>query len=237
MTMSMSLRLRKFALTAHIAFSVGWIGAVAAFFALSIAGMTSQSAEVVRSAYLSMNLISLYIIVPLSLAALATGLIQSLGTSWGLFRHYWVIVKFFVTVLSVVVLLMHQYTAVAAAAKVVSGAGGTLPRAQLSSLGFVLVRASGLGMLALIVVTTLSVYKPWGLTQYGRHERQAQYQLSTAGIPLISKPFEVSGPLNEPPRDALPRGLKMFLVASVGVLLLIFIISMHLTGHGFHHGH
>ena len=234
----MNPRLRKFALTAHVAFSVGWIGAAAAFFALSIAGMTSQSAEVVRSAYLSMNLISLYIIVPLSLAALATGLIQSLGTPWGLFRHYWVVIKFFLTVLSVVVLVLHQYTAVAAAARIVSGADGVLPSTKLSSIEFVLVRASGLGMLVLLVATTLSVYKPWGLTQYGRRKQEArQYQLSTLGMARISGTENTLSPLNEPARDSFPRGLKMFLVASVGVLLVILIVSMHITGHTLHHAH
>lgn len=68
--MTMTPRLRKLALTAHITFSVGWLGAVAGFLALSIAGLTSHDAEVVRGAYLSMNLIGLYIIVPMSFAAL-----------------------------------------------------------------------------------------------------------------------------------------------------------------------
>ncbi len=205
----MNPRLRKFALTAHIAFSVGWIGAVAAFFALSIAGMTSHSAEVVHGAYLSMNLISIYIIVPLSLAALATGLIQSIGTPWGLFRHYWVVVKFFLTILSVAVLLMHQYSAVATAARVVSGSAGTLLRAQLGSVGFVLMRASGLGMLVLIVVMTLSVYKPWGLTVYGRCKQEARrYQLSAASMAGSTEAESASGAIDEPTRDAFRAGSK-----------------------------
>ena len=140
----MTPRLSKLALTAHIAFSVGWIGAAAAFLVLSIAGLTSRDAETVRGAYLAMNLIGLYIIVPLSMAALATGLIQSLGTPWGLFRQHWVLVKLLLTIVSIGVLLMHQFTAVTQAAKLVSGAAaGTLPSADLGREGFVLVRASG----------------------------------------------------------------------------------------------
>lgn len=230
--------LRKIALTAHVAFSVAWIGAAAAFFALSIAGMTSQDAEIVRSAYLSMNLISLYIIVPLSLAALATGLIQALGTPWGLFRHYWVAVKLCLTILSVAVLLMHQYSAMAAAIRIMSGADGTLPATGVASVGFVLMRASGLGILVLIVVTTLSVYKPWGLTAYGRRKQEARrYQLSAVAVAGISESQNASELARERTRDAVPRALKIFLLAGAGALLLVFIVSMHLTGHGFHHGH
>lgn len=47
---AMTARVRKLALTAHITFSVGWLGAVAGFLALSIAGLVSQDDEMVRGA-------------------------------------------------------------------------------------------------------------------------------------------------------------------------------------------
>jgi len=75
----MTPALRKLTITAHVTFSVGWLGAVAAFLVLSIAGLTSQDAEVVRGAYLSMNLISRFVIIPMCFAALATGLLQALA--------------------------------------------------------------------------------------------------------------------------------------------------------------
>src|SRR5713226_9735308 len=60
----MTPALRKLTITAHVAFSVGWLGAVAAFLVLSIAGLASHDAEVVRGAYLSMDLISRFIVIP-----------------------------------------------------------------------------------------------------------------------------------------------------------------------------
>ncbi len=103
--MTLTPHLRKFALTAHVVFSVGWLGAVAAFLVLSIAGLNSRDTGVVAGAYLSMNLIGLYVIVPMSLASLATGLVQALGTQWGLFRHYWVLMKFLLALLATYALL------------------------------------------------------------------------------------------------------------------------------------
>ena len=88
----MRSNLRKFVRTAHVIFTVGWLGTVAAFLALAIAGLTSQNVEMVRAAYLAMELITRFVIVPLSFAPLLTGPILSLGTSWGLFRHYWILV-------------------------------------------------------------------------------------------------------------------------------------------------
>jgi hypothetical protein len=158
--------LRKFALTTHVTCSVGWIGAVAAFLALSIAGLTSRDADVVRSAYVAMNLVSLYIIVPLGLAALATGLIESLGKQWGLLRHYWVVVKLLLTVGATGLLLLHQFTTVTVAAqRVLGAAAGTLPSA--GRLATQLVVEATLAILVLVGATALSVYKPEGLTSYG----------------------------------------------------------------------
>src|SRR5258708_11390948 len=101
-------RLRKFALTAHVTASVGWLGAVAAFLAVAIAGLTSGDTPMVRAAYLAMGLTGWFVIVPLSLASLLTGLGQALGTTWGLFRHYWVLAKLLITVVATILLLVHM---------------------------------------------------------------------------------------------------------------------------------
>jgi len=104
----MTLALRKFSLTAHIILSVGWLGAVVAYLALAIVGLTSHGAQMVRVAYLSMEFIGWYVIVPFSLATLLAGLVESLGTQWGLFRHWWVLVKFLLTTEATIVLLRHM---------------------------------------------------------------------------------------------------------------------------------
>jgi hypothetical protein len=60
---TMTPSLRKLVLTAHITFSVGWIGAVAAFLALAIAGLTSHDVQMVRAASLAMELTARFVIV------------------------------------------------------------------------------------------------------------------------------------------------------------------------------
>jgi len=206
--------LRKLTITAHVSFSVGWLGATAAFLALSIAGLTSHDAELVRGAYLSMDLISRFAIIPMCFAAVATGLVQALGTPWGLFRHYWILVKFGLAILATFALLVHQFGAMAVAAKQVSGvAPETLFSPDLGPLKTQLVLAPSLAILLLLAVTTIGVYKPWGLTQYGR--RQQQERRGVVGQPDSRAPF----------------GARV-LFAIVGVLVLVFVV-LHLTGHGF----
>ncbi len=164
----MTPRLRKFALTAHVTSSVGWLGAVGSFLALALAALTSQSAEIVRATYITMELTGWYVIAPLCIAALVTGLIVSIGTPWGLFRHYWVLVKFLITVIAALILFGFTQTL---------GSLGEL--ADNPALSIEVLRTlnqspaihSGGGLLALLVTTILAVYKPWGMTPYGRHKR------------------------------------------------------------------
>jgi hypothetical protein len=164
--MTMTPRLRKLVLTTHIAASVGWLGAVAVFLGLGVAGMTAQDAQMVRGAYLAMEPAAWYVVVPLALASLLTGLVQSLGTSWGLFRHYWILFKFLINLAAITVLLMYTQTLsyladVAAQTTVSSDDLGVLrtPSVVLHSI---------LALLLLLVATVLAVYKPRGMTPYGQ---------------------------------------------------------------------
>ncbi len=104
-TRTMSPRLRKFVLTIHIAVSVGWIGAAVDYLSLFIAAMSSQDAQMLRGAWLAMDLIGWFVIVPLAVAALLTGVIMALGTKWGLFQHYWVLGSFLLTLIATIILL------------------------------------------------------------------------------------------------------------------------------------
>ena len=160
----MTPRVRKLALTAHIIASVGWIGADAAFLALAIAGLNSRDVQATSATYVAMGLIAWRVIIPLGFAALLTGLVQALGTKWGLFRHYWIVVKFLIAVIALGVLLIHtQPINVAARA----APEMRISRGDLHAARVQLVVAAGAGLVVLLVATSLAVFKPRGLTPYG----------------------------------------------------------------------
>jgi hypothetical protein len=229
----MTPSLRKLLLTAHITFSVGWFGAVAAFLALAIAGLTSRDAQMVRTAYLAMELTARFVIVPLALASLISGLIESLGTPWGLFRHYWVLVKLLLTIFATIVLLAKMPLIGYAARR---AAETTLSRADLRAVGIQLAAHATGGLLVLLVVTALSVYKPWGLTRYGQtRQQERRYEPRRSRQTVGVKPM--SSPGNETIGDGHSRGLRISLAAGVAAFLVVIHISMYLTGHSFHHGH
>jgi hypothetical protein len=209
--MLMTPSVRKLALTAHVTSSVGWFGAVGAFLSLAIAGLTSHNPQTVRAAYLSMELITWMVIVPASIAALLTGVVQSLGTTWGLFRYHWVVAKLMLTVIATIILLVHTQpigrVAAVAATRVLSGG-------DLRQLRLQLVADAAAALVALLVVTTLSVYKPWGLTAYGRR------------VDVVA----VSAPQG---RTANARWKTLWIVGLIVAIVLFAVL--HLLSGGIHH--
>ncbi len=206
--MIMTPRLSKLALTSHITASVGWLGAVVVFLVLAITGVTSNNNQLVSAAYLAMELSAWYVIVPLCLASLLTGLIQSLGTKWGLFKHYWIIVKLFITMAATIFLLLHMqpisYLAGVAA-------NTSFSNTQEFGLRIQIITQAGAAIIVLLAVTTISIYKPWGKTQL-----------------ILSTPNKFN---NIPVKGSLKKSWGFYLGIGLVGVVVIFII-MHLLGGG-----
>lgn len=168
--------LRKFALTAHVTFSVGWLGAVATYLGLAIAALVSDSGPMVRAAYLAMELVIKFIILPFSLASLLTGLVSSLGTTWGLFRHYWVVFKLVLNIFANIILFLYMQS--------ISYYAGVAAGMDLSEADLAVLRDpthvlhSGGALVVLLVATVLGVYKPRGITPYGRRKQHEERKVS-----------------------------------------------------------
>jgi len=171
--MIMPPRVRQLALTAHVTCSVGWIGAVLVFLALAIIGLTSPDDQTVRGVYIVMQPAAWSVLVPLALATLITGIVQGLGTTWGLFRHYWVLFKLLIAGFSTIILLIYMET-FRVMASVASDSTADLgivrnPSPRLHAV---------LALVVLLVANVLAIYKPRGLTPYGRRKQRDQRKQS-----------------------------------------------------------
>lgn len=161
----LSPSLRKPLLVLHVVSTLGWIGAAAAFLALSVIGLNGDDPAAARGAYLSMDIIARTVIVPLAFLSITTGVVQGVCTRWGLFRHYWIAAKLVITTLAAVVLL-----------SVIEPLGHMADIAADPSLDMesidadrrsLVIHSAG-GIVTLLVPTVLSIYKPRGLTPWGR---------------------------------------------------------------------
>jgi len=167
---------RKLMLVLHVGASVGWLGAVAASLALGVIGLTADDPAVVRGVYQVLEPVGWSTLVPFSVAGLLTGLIQALGTTWGLVRHYWVLFKLLMNVFATGILLLYMQTLAMLAGMAADPAGGV---AQLRNPSPVLHAAAA--VVLLLVALVLSVYKPRALTGYGQR-RAARSAATPAAV-------------------------------------------------------
>lgn len=160
--------LRKLVLATHVTTSVGWLGAVIVFLALAVLGMTSSDPATVRGAYLVMQPTGTYVLVPLAVLSLTTGVISGLGTKWGLVQHYWVLIKLLITAVSTAVLVLYLQTfRLLAEAAANPATPLTVVRNASPTLH------SALALIVLLGATVLAIYKPRGITGWGWRRRPA----------------------------------------------------------------
>lgn len=178
MAKKMPRSLRKLVLTVHVVVSVGWIGIEAGLLALGLTGLYTRDPEVLRAAYVAAGIFGGIFLVPVSMGTLVTGVLLSVGTPWGLIRHYWVLVKFVLTVALVASgILVLNRSLQEAAVRVSEVPLSTLTSADVGTLRFQIVAAVSVALLLLITATTLSVYKPWGRTWFGRRKVVARREV------------------------------------------------------------
>lgn len=212
--MVMPPKIRKFMLVSHITFSVSWIGAVVCFMALAISGLNNIDPQILSSNYSAMNLIAQFVIVPLAFATLISGIVQGLGTSWGLIQHYWIVAKLSITVVSTVILLLKLRLINELASAGLDIGNPSFSQARLE----LMVHAAG-GILLLLIATFLSVYKPKGITPYGRKKMN---------LPIEGVNESIS---DKPKRSSLAYALRIVVFGILAALIIKHLMDGGLKNH------
>lgn len=155
-------QVRRLLLLIHIVFSLGWIGGVVTYLAVAVSALTASGELGIRSAWIAMEIIGWYALVPLAVGTVVTGVVLSLVTPWGLLRHYWVIISLVLTLFSTIVLILHMPDVSSTAAVARAGVS-----ADVMQLGSDLAHPA-IGLVVLLVVAVLNTWKPRGLTRRGQ---------------------------------------------------------------------
>jgi hypothetical protein len=161
----MSVRLRKIVVVLHVISSVSWLGLTIGNLVLTITGLTSDNPTTQHAVYQVMGILGDTLFIPMSVTAFGTGTLLGLFTSWGLFQHRWVAVKFWLTLIAVVLTPLSLLPGIHAAAATVSH---TPPDqvADVDASGAISAACVSLTMYTISVV--LSIFKPWGRTTLER---------------------------------------------------------------------
>ncbi|MFD5386562.1 DUF2269 domain-containing protein [Streptomyces sp. NPDC127074] len=160
---------RRGLLVVHVVVSVGWLGLTLGMLALGITGAVADSAEEAGAVYRSMNVLGDWLLIPISLLSLVSGIVLALGTPWGLARHRWVYVKFWLT------LLTTAATAFALRAGINSAMADVVADRAVGATRDLVV-APSVSLSIYTFLTAISVIKPWGLTARGRRLRATKHR-------------------------------------------------------------
>ncbi|MFG3282757.1 DUF2269 domain-containing protein [Streptomyces sp. NPDC048111] len=147
-------------LVAHVAVSVSWLGLTFGLLALGITACTTDSPTMTGAAYSAMKVFGDWLVLPIALTTLVSGVVLSLGTPWGLARHRWVWIKFWLTLITLCL------SAFLLRPEINSATAADVPDISL-------VAAPVVSSSAYFFMTAISVLKPWGLTKRGREHRAA----------------------------------------------------------------
>jgi hypothetical protein len=159
-------RWRNLLLATHIVVAVGALGTDAVLLTLGVTGLASSDPDLIRAAYLAMDLL---VAAALALAALLTGVLLGLGTRWGLARHWWVLAKLVLAiVLASAAVLVLRPSLNQAAADALAVPLAELPAAGIGQVAVRVTTAPIVGVLLLTTAVVLAVYKPWGQTRFRR---------------------------------------------------------------------
>jgi hypothetical protein len=174
-------RLRKLLLTCHITLSVGWLGVEAAQVVLGGAGLLTGNPAHMRAVYLVMELLGTTLVPPLAVGSLLTGILLGLGTPWGLLSHYWMLAKLSLNLALIVnghFVLRHWLEQQAERALAVAPDSLTGP--HVGAVRVQVLAGVGVSLAVLVTAATLSVYKPWGRTRFGRRDASTRLRIGSA---------------------------------------------------------
>ncbi|QCX77756.1 hypothetical protein C9F11_20610 [Streptomyces sp. YIM 121038] len=157
---------RRATLVVHVAASAGWLGLTLGLLALATAAITTDSHPTIEASVRAMKVFTDWLVLPLALLTLLSGLLLSLGTSWGLARHRWVYTKFWLTLATTAASTFALRPGINEAVATVS-AGDALASSTDLIMGPIV------SLSAYLFMTVISVLKPWGPTRRGRRLRAA----------------------------------------------------------------
>ncbi|MCF3118484.1 DUF2269 domain-containing protein [Streptomyces arenae] len=169
--MKLSRPARRATLVVHVVGAAGWLGLTLGLLALALTAITTESPTSIEAAVRSMKVFTDWLVLPLALLTLLSGLLLSLGTPWGLARHRWVYAKFWLTLATTAASAFSLRPGInATAATVAAGDPLTDPSG--------LIAGPIVSLSAYVFMTVISVLKPWGLTRRGRKQRGEMHRAS-----------------------------------------------------------
>lgn len=161
-TIQVRKRGRQWLLFAHVVLSIGWLGAGAANVVLAVTAVRTSDADTTRVCYRLIHVLDFALVIPLAFGSLASGVLISLATKWSLWRYWWVVIKFALTVLVIV------FSTFGVGVWVEQSIDATSVPGANSPVAFALIIGALSNVAAFLFMTWASIAKPWPKTPWAK---------------------------------------------------------------------
>jgi Predicted integral membrane protein (DUF2269) len=158
---------RKLLLTVHVITAVSVLGIDLALLVLGIWSVRGADPQTI---YPAAHLVATWLLAPLAIVALGTGVLLGLLTQWGLLRYWWVTIKLALTAILTTIILFVLVPRLGVAADAATALDSS-PFTDAERLALLIAPAAGVALLILIVA--LAIYKPpWRLRSRAKRQHE-----------------------------------------------------------------
>lgn len=155
---------RKLVLLLHIATAGTWLGIDIVLGILVLTALLSGDSLGAASAVASTGYFATWPLAVTGLLCLLTGVLLGLGSKYGLVRYWWVAVKL---VINVVLVTLVLFLLIPSLGPLSADARDSLGTGVFSEVPFDMAFPPIVSTTAVLLATTLSVFKPWGRVRSG----------------------------------------------------------------------
>lgn len=154
---------RRWLLLLHLLFCAIMFGGAMVFLILSITAVSTNDESILKACYISMHMLAKTSVRASAIGALVTGVLLSVLTQWGLFKHYWIIAKEGLTILAIIAgpIGMVSWTLKAVTLTTADGLNALQDPEFIVNSGQMWIGIT-LQISSIVAMFAISIFKPWG---------------------------------------------------------------------------
>lgn len=172
MSYKLSIKKKQWIVVIHVLSVICWLGGAMIMLLLGTYMLKAENGEQLYYTLKNMHLIDIVFVRYTALIAMLTGIVLSVWTHWGLFKHYWILIKLTLTVLLITFGIVYMAGWLSQLVRTANqGRFLVLTDAAFLNTSYSLIGGAIANIVALIFMTAISYFKPFGKIK--RKDRKA----------------------------------------------------------------
>ncbi|GIP40677.1 hypothetical protein J31TS4_39570 [Paenibacillus sp. J31TS4] len=163
MSYKLSIKKKQWIVVIHVLSVVCWLGGAMVMLLLGLYMQKAENGEQLYYTLENMHLIDVVFVRYTALLALFTGIVLSVWTNWGLFKHYWILIKLILTVALIAFGIKYMGAWLSQIVRIAQQERSlALSDTAFLNASYSLIGGAAANIVSLIFMTAISYIKPFG---------------------------------------------------------------------------